>query len=186
MPSSHLRISGVMLAVAFVALELAAVRAILEQPARIAEMLAIGSLPMLNIVAAACLVAYHRPESRPFLRGYAVFGSISVAAYSAWVLAGAGTWYRAIAGILHYLGIIRMRLPHDVRMTAIFFVAVLLILPPHLLFAWAGGRLSRRYKVVVAIDIVRRDTMRVAWDEPADAGARGNLLSRSRSDNRSS
>jgi hypothetical protein len=70
-----------MIVVAIVALDLGAIRAAfdLESPSVLLTFAAI--LPMANILAVVLLLASLRPRSRPFLRGFVLFGAIALALF---------------------------------------------------------------------------------------------------------
>jgi hypothetical protein len=89
MKGPRVRIAWVMALIAIVALEFGAIRVIFRfQSANIAlmravPMLGLGCLPMANFLAIALLIAYRRPGTRPFVTGFATFGAMATAVYSA-------------------------------------------------------------------------------------------------------
>src|SRR5262245_11841741 len=102
---SRLRIASVMLAVAIIALDFRAIRAVSDVQSTSrnmlgpgpkdsadfdravnnrtrADLLLLGALPMGNILA-VCLLAHRRRGSRPFLLGFEAFGAAGLAVYIA-------------------------------------------------------------------------------------------------------
>jgi hypothetical protein len=72
------RIASIMLIVAITALDLGAIRAISDFESRFLFLLCVVTLPMANILAVGLLLAFLRPRSRHFLRGFEVFGAIAL------------------------------------------------------------------------------------------------------------
>ncbi len=68
-----------MLVVAITALDLGVIRAISDAESRSLFLLCVVTLPMANILAVGLLLAFLRPRSRHFLRGFEVFGAMALA-----------------------------------------------------------------------------------------------------------
>ena len=83
MTAPRFRIAWVMVAVAFAALDFVAIRAFVDSPSPVSENLLFGALPMANVLAVGLLIARQRPESRPFLLGFEIFGATALASYIA-------------------------------------------------------------------------------------------------------
>src|SRR4051794_23392215 len=77
------RIAWVMAFVALAALNFTVVRATLNAPGIISELLAVGAMPMATVLAIGLLIGYRRPGSRPFLLGFESFGAMALAFYIA-------------------------------------------------------------------------------------------------------
>jgi hypothetical protein len=75
------RIAWVMVLVAFAALDLAAIRAVVDHRGSTRYLLGIGAIPMANVLVAGLLVGRWRRESRRFLIGFEAFGAMACAAY---------------------------------------------------------------------------------------------------------
>lgn len=81
MKVGRFRIASLMIAVAIAALDFAAIRAMLNF--REGVSLSLGALPMANVLAVCILIGQRRPEHRPLLLGFAVFGALALAVYVA-------------------------------------------------------------------------------------------------------
>jgi hypothetical protein len=128
--------------VAIIALDFAEIRALQG-----ATGIAVGALPMANILGAVYLALRRKPDSRAFLLGFQAFGMFAIAAF---VIAIS---YYEHQIIMNY--IVPLRRPienlmdHEsplLRVAAVFPVVVLAIALPQLLFAFLGGYFARRYR----------------------------------------
>src|SRR4051794_30757557 len=81
MNTPRFRIAWIMLVVALTALDLGALRAVLDLNSRFLFMLCVVVLPMANILAIGLTLAFLRPRSRHFLRGFEVFGAMALALF---------------------------------------------------------------------------------------------------------
>jgi hypothetical protein len=72
------RIALVMLIIAIAALNFGAIRAISDPERSSLFLLCLVVLPMANILAGGLLLAILRPRSRPFLRGFELFGVMAI------------------------------------------------------------------------------------------------------------
>ena len=154
MIAPRFRIAWVMVAVAIVALDFGAIRALLPRHASALDdqrgvLLLLGALPMANVLAVGMLIGQRRPGSRPFLLGFEVFGAMALAFFIAlascfprevvvpyfapfvapveWFIGPGHPFYIPIGGLV---------------------VAVMLI-GPQVVFALVGGVLSRRFKITI-------------------------------------
>jgi hypothetical protein len=145
-----------MAAVSIVAVDLAAIRAMLGSPA--GELLIVGALPMANILAVGILVGLRRPGSHPALLGFLTFGAMALALYVALTFLFADRYgpadpyltllnsYLGLWGgpVVKHLGQTRLLLP--VLCTGF----VLMLGWPQVALGLIGGSLSRRYKITIA------------------------------------
>ena len=148
----RIRIAWVMFAVAFFAIDLTVMRALLDYPSPLGEELLFGALPMANVLAVGLLIAQQRVRSRPFLLGFELFGAIALASY----IASARFCPGPRGPIRSYLSIVLdpitapMGLTRTLSSVLIIWLVVLLMLGwPQLAFALLGGFLSRRYRVTM-------------------------------------
>jgi hypothetical protein len=74
-------IAWVMVVTAIAALNLGAIRAVSDHLGPTSGMLAIGALPMANVLAFGLLVGCLHRGSRPFLVGFEAFGALALAFY---------------------------------------------------------------------------------------------------------
>jgi hypothetical protein len=72
------RIALIMLIIAVIALDLGAMRAVSDLESRFLFLLCVLVIPMANILAVGLLLAVLRPRSRPFLKGFEVFGAMAL------------------------------------------------------------------------------------------------------------
>src|SRR5262249_34913182 len=82
----QLRIAWGMVLVAIVALDCAAIRALLIHVRGNVELAGLGIVLMANLLAAGLLIAHRWPPSRPFFRGFVVYGGVAIVLYIAAVL----------------------------------------------------------------------------------------------------
>jgi hypothetical protein len=139
------RIAWLMIAVAIAALNFAAIRAMFGSQSR--ELLVMGGLPMASILAVGLLIGQRRPESRPFLLGFEVFGAMAVALY----VAVASYFRNEVVNpyLVLFLDPIAIIVGQDqrVKIPTLCALAVILLGWPQVVFALLGGYLSRRFKV---------------------------------------
>jgi hypothetical protein len=72
-----------MLAIAIAALNLGAIRAVVNRNSRTSYLLGIGAMPMVNVLVVGLLIGHPRRRSRRFLSGFIVFGALALAVYVA-------------------------------------------------------------------------------------------------------
>jgi hypothetical protein len=149
MKNPRFRIVWLMVAVALVALNFAAVRALLEFNSSAAASLILGALPMANVLVIGILIAQRHPGSRLFLLGFEVFGAMALAVYVA-----LSVYHDAVA-VTAYLELFMgpwevtiNRLPPPDDVISNFIVGVLLALP-QVVFALIGGFLSLKYRLTL-------------------------------------
>jgi hypothetical protein len=141
------------------ALNLAAVRALYYdlwtgRTANKLDFLALGALPMANVLAVGLVIGHRRRECRPFLLGFEAFGAAALALYLAYL---AVWWFydyqwpvrpwvfmvlNPLRKIVGYL--------EPPALNAIFYksVVVALVGLPQVAFALIGGFLSRRISLL--------------------------------------
>jgi hypothetical protein len=143
------RIAWVMVAVAIVALDFAATRALFGWGHR----LLLGALPMANVLAVGILVGQQSPRSRPFLLGFEAFGAMALAFYVALV----SFFPDSYEPIGSYLALVESVLVEPIEkfigrdrpfilVPIAYIVAVIMLGWPQVAFALIGGFLSRRFK----------------------------------------
>jgi hypothetical protein len=137
--------------VAIVVLNFAAVRAVFGHAGLVNELLAVGVAPILSVLAIGVLVGYRCPDRRLFLLGFESFGPMALAIYV--VLASCvpdetiGPYLRAVVKPLARI----VGTDRDVLIMPIahYSVVVTALAVPQIAFALIGGFLSRRYKVTI-------------------------------------
>jgi hypothetical protein len=145
-----------MVAVAIAALDFAAIRAFFD----IADigLLVLGALPMANVLAVGILVSQRRPESRPFLLGFEVFGAVALALFVAVALASLFTDNHGLinSSLTSYLAPVVQPIEKRIGQNRPFifipialFAYVVMLGWPQLVFALIGGSLSRRFKITI-------------------------------------
>jgi hypothetical protein len=72
------RIAWVMVVVAVAAINFAAVRLELDHHNEFGEMLVLGAMPMASVLAVGLLFGLRRPDRRPFLLGFTLFGAMAL------------------------------------------------------------------------------------------------------------
>jgi hypothetical protein len=151
------RIAWVMIAVAIVALDFGAIRALLGS--QIGAFLLLGALPMANVLAVGILVGQQCPGSCPFLLGFEIFGAMALASYVAvtclFIEPTATSSYLRV--LTSYLSLVVDPIDKNITWGRPFVVypilcvvAVVMLGWPNLAFALLGGFLSRRFKVTIA------------------------------------
>jgi hypothetical protein len=164
-------IAWLMVAVAIAAIDFAAIRALLGLGASLVRglllvgalaslvwgLLLVGALPMANMLIVGILIARQRVKSRPFLLGFEVFGVIALALYIYLATSSPLSPLSARGPIESYLLLVFDPLNavigsyHPFVRSAIqLFVGVLMLIGPQLVFALAGGFLSRRFKFTIS------------------------------------
>jgi hypothetical protein len=136
------RIAWVMVAVAIAALDFGAIRMGLDRIFPSSELLAMGALPMANVLAVGLLIGQRRRGSRPFLLGFEAFGAMALALYV--VLAGFSP-IRVVDYLELLLDPIRTTIGLDrtvALIATIIPVSVAMLGLPQLAFALIGGLLT--------------------------------------------
>jgi hypothetical protein len=145
-----------MVAIAIVALDFAAIRALSPRHANVLDdqrgmCLLVGALPMANVLAVGVLIGQQRPASRPFLLGFEAFGAMAVVLFI--VLATCFPREVVLPYVTPVMVPIESTIGYDrpfVTFPIVCVVAVALLGWPQLAFALAGGFLSRRFKVTIS------------------------------------
>ncbi len=141
----RLRIAWLMVAVAIVAVDLGAIRALIDlRPPRTGHLLLVGALPMLNVLGAGMLVARQRPTSRPFLIGFEVFGMMALGVYVGLVTFSGDAWIGLY--VMAVLGPLQNAIGTSRSFVAIALIwssAAVVLGLPQLVFAVLGSFLSR-------------------------------------------
>jgi hypothetical protein len=110
------------------------------------DLLALGALPMANVLAVDILIALWRRGSRPFLLGFVAFGTVALALYLLVWTVYAHYWVRFY--IFRVLNPLRKDVvylePLGLLQPVINGVVVVLLGWPQMAFALIGGFLSRR------------------------------------------
>jgi hypothetical protein len=146
---SRFRIDAVMIFVALVALDFAAIREMLDDAPTEIGLLGMGALPMANVLAIGLLISHRRRGSSGFLVGFVMFGVAALAAFIA-----AATMIAEVM-ILKYLQLVAVRYvrtfvtklpPTTFRSVIPHSIGVVMFGLPQLAFALIGGYLSRDYR----------------------------------------
>jgi hypothetical protein len=148
------RIAWLMVAVAIVAINFAAIRAALGLPAGPpVALLLVGALPMANVLLVGILVARQSPRRRPFLLGFEVFGAVAMALYIHSVTSSPpevdGPIVSYLLLVLGPLNSVIVGNRPFVRGAIGVSVGVLMLVGPQLAFALIGGLLSRRFNITI-------------------------------------
>ncbi len=146
MKTPRFRIALIMLIIAIAGLNFGAIRAVSNPERRSLFLLCLVVLPMANILAGGLLLAILRPRSRPFLRGFELFGLMAIA------LVVAGIMLNEYI-LLSYLGfsiaieVAMFGPPSPTGPNGLSFcILSLWALWPQLVFAVVGGFLFRRFR----------------------------------------
>jgi hypothetical protein len=138
-------IAGIMVAVALIAVDCGAIRALQGLPHPVGNLLILCFVPMANVLLAVLLrlrSALQRGTARPFAMGFAAAGLPALALYAALVLTVPGRVGHALTDPLAPL---LPRSDHDtVRLVTIIVVGLAWSQTPVLLPALLGGWLCRR------------------------------------------
>ena len=155
MRAPRFRIAWIMFAVAIAAINLAPIRA-LNDPGLGGVLIVVGALPVANVLVVGMLTARKRPGSRPFLLGFEVFGALALALYLfAVTCSGSRTWVngpleRYLSQVLGPLRPVIQPYGPFAHAAIELFVIFVMLVGPQLVFAVAGGFLSRRFKVTIS------------------------------------
>jgi hypothetical protein len=148
---ARFRIAWGMVGIAIAALDLAVIRAMLRYPE--IGFLVLGTLPLVNILVVATLVAKQRPVNRPFLLGFAVSGAMVLALFVALMILD----QNQDGPIFYYLSLLYVPMEragwldrrYYVRMPLECSVIVGMLTMPQVAFALIGGFFSGRFKITV-------------------------------------
>jgi hypothetical protein len=149
----RVRIARLMVAVAIAGLNFGAIRAMLAPGmGPTGDLLVVGALPMVNVLAAGMLIARQRPRSRPFLLGFEAFGTMALALYV--VLAISFRREVVMFYVQPVLDPIIRRMgtgPPLVSIPVRVSVCVVLLVLPQMALALIGGFVSRRFTITIRI-----------------------------------
>jgi hypothetical protein len=147
------RIAWAMFAVAIAALDFLAIRTFMDSPSPIDELLLLGALPMMNVLAISILISRHRPKTRPFFAGFAAFATLAMAVYIG--LINVGSHGELLDPYLNpFFKVVARNLGRNQPFVFIPIVCVggvIMLGLPQLVFAAVGGLLSRKFKITVRI-----------------------------------
>ena len=151
MRAPRVRIAWLMVAIAFAAIDFAAIGAILGSRADdIGIFLLLGALPMANVLAVGILIGQRRSGSSPFLLGFETFGAVALALYVALL----SYCLRAVIPYLSLLiRVLEQTIGRDrpfVFMPVLFCASVVMLGFPQVVFALIGGILFRSFRVAVS------------------------------------
>jgi hypothetical protein len=144
----RVRIAEVMAIIAIAALNLGAIRAVLDRPSTVIDLLAVGALPMANILAFGLIVGYRRQGSGSFLVGFETFGAMALTFYVASILSLSDRDSFAYTILRGYLWLASDPWPTGAaptipRVMITYLVSPLVVILPQLAFALAGGFFTR-------------------------------------------
>jgi hypothetical protein len=150
-----------MVAVAVAALDFSAIRVCLDAPSRWGVGFLLGVLPMVNVLGVGLLISQHRPQARPFLLGFEIFGAMALSLYVALtiLLTDPGGASKTYGDLIHWYlmllcGPIEAAIGRDSPvLLGLVIVPVIVVMLgwPQVAFALIGGFLSRRFKINVRI-----------------------------------
>jgi hypothetical protein len=137
-----------MVVTAIVALDLGAIRAVTDHLGPVTGMLAIGALPMANVLAFGLLLGCLRRSTRPYLVGFEVLGALALAFYVAAILSPS---HRESVPQMIVLGYLRLALglwPSGAartipRVLLAYSALSLWVTWPQLVLAMVGGSFTR-------------------------------------------
>jgi hypothetical protein len=156
----RIRIAWAMALIAAIALEFVAIRALsamqlranIEGSHRLSLMvgaLALGAIPMANVLAVGLLIGLWRRGSRPFLRGFETFGAMALALYIAVVTLLTEELVKPLFDLMvkHlfttlWYGPYRNNFGHLIG----FSVTIAILAIPQVAFALIGGFLFRYFR----------------------------------------
>jgi hypothetical protein len=151
MKTTHLLAELLVVVVAIAALNFAAVWSVLGHSGLTDELLAVGAVPMTNLLGVSLLVGSARPGRHSFLLGFMWFGAMALALYV--VLASCvpdetiGPYLRPVVKpLVPIVGTDRSVVFMPI---AYYSVAIIVLSLPQTAFALLGGFLSKRYKVTI-------------------------------------
>jgi hypothetical protein len=148
----RLRIALVMLIIAIAGLNFGAIRAVSNPGRTSLFLLCLVVLPMANILAGGLLLAILRPSSRPFLRGFELFGVIAIAL----VVAGVTLNESILLSYLNlsiFIDVAMFGPPSSTGPNGLSFcILSLWAIWPQLVFAGIGGLLFSKIRAAVVPD----------------------------------
>lgn len=139
------RIASIMVVVAVIALDFGMIR---EMPAigpQTSELLVPGALPMATVLPVILLIRQRRPENRPFILGFVLFGATALGIFVTLARSLPREMAMPFTPLFVYLlQIIGPDRPSLLVLAqTVAFLAILVL--PQLVFALIGGFLSRKF-----------------------------------------
>lgn len=145
------RIAWLMVAIVFVALDLAAIRGLLGVRDTYANLVGLGVLPMANFLALGAILSAVRPKCPPFLVGFEVFGAVAMLACHMWAWVSPDSLTRCLlALIVPVADSLRETWGEPATYYAIHAIASVLLTVPQVIFALVGGSLASLVAALVA------------------------------------
>jgi hypothetical protein len=141
------RIVGLMVFIALAALNFAAIRAVSDIRSHThnhgVAILALGALPMANVLTVGILIGQRHRGNRPFLLGFEAFGAVALVLYLA--LMG----FFAEESVVPYLYLVLTPLARTIgpHIPVRYAITAVLLGLPQLAFALIGGVLSRQFGI---------------------------------------
>ena len=143
-------IAWVMVFVAVAAINFAAVRLELDHHTEFGEMLVLGALPMASVLAVGLLFGLRRPDRRPCLFGFTLFGAMAlVFSVILNVFFREATLVPYVSLFLEPLWSIIGLDRSVVWIPAAYSIAVGVFTLPQVAFALLGGFLFRKFKITI-------------------------------------
>jgi hypothetical protein len=142
-------IAWLMVLVALVALNFAAIRAVSDIRTHTNNhgiaILALGAIPMANVLTVGILIVQHRRGNRPFLVGFEVCGAAALVLYLALV------GFFAEESVMPYLYLVLKPLVRSIGLHIPVFYAITAVMLgfPQVVFALIGGFLSRKCCITI-------------------------------------
>jgi hypothetical protein len=144
------RIAWVMVFVAVAAINFAAVRLELAHYTELGEMLVLGAMPMASVLAVGLLFGLGRPDRRPFVFGFTLFGAMAlVFSVILTVFFREATVVACVTLFLEPLWRIIGPDRSVVWIPVAYSIGVGVLTLPQVAFALLGGFLSRRFTVTI-------------------------------------
>ena len=142
------RLAGAMAFVAAVALNLAAFRALYDEPG---EVLLFDALPTVNVLALVGLAGFRRRRLRAFALGFAAAGALSLAAFLAWADANPWSLLRYVGQPAEAADRVLERIFPGAHIPIIYVILIVALAIPHTVMGLAGG-----YLLAKAWSMIRR------------------------------
>jgi hypothetical protein len=150
MKAPRFRIAWVMVAVAVVAFDFAAGRAMVDSGGNVGAFLMLGALPMANILAVGILIGRLRLGIRPFLLGFETFGTMVLALYVALtILVGVEFMASHLTPVVEPMAEAVGTFPPFISIPVLCSTSMAMLLLPQVVFALIGGFLSRKYRISI-------------------------------------
>jgi hypothetical protein len=150
MKAPRFRIAWVMVAVAIVAIDFSAGRAMVESGGNAGGFLMLGALPMANILAVGILIGRRRPGSLPFLLGFEIFGTLVLALFVvSLILFDGELWVFQLTSVVKPIADAVDAFPPFVSIPVLCSATMGMLLLPQVILALLGGFFSRTYRITI-------------------------------------